>query len=318
MTALHPAAGAVVITDDLDEGIACFKIVTESATYFYDKAGAGFTSIVDRDGIDWINFHPEGTPGVPSGQWGWFRGIPNMARGIFGHPGYTGATSTTADPKGVPLPTATVRSSKDGWQVTWEFSPSHAKMTVLSAPARYWLLYEGTPGGELGDDDLCGRSDGRVASCSIAWQEDIVNSSGVAPGMEWVYFADGTRERSLVLLHDDDDVTDCYRPMDGMTMFGFGRAHRSRPGQRSLLWRVIERVRGRIGLARASSGLLDRVPASLIIGFVEAREFEGVKAGIEDIYRAATHPGQAGAAPDVRSRQMDTQPGQGPCVPGAA
>ena len=64
MPLLKPAVGAVVITDDLDEGIACFRIATDSATYFYDKAGAGFTSILDRDGIDWINFHPAGTPGV--------------------------------------------------------------------------------------------------------------------------------------------------------------------------------------------------------------------------------------------------------------
>jgi hypothetical protein len=56
-------------------------------------------------------------------------------------------------------------------------------LTVLSAPARYWLLYEGTPGGELGGVDLCGRSDGRLSSCSIAWQEDIVNNSGVAPSI---------------------------------------------------------------------------------------------------------------------------------------
>jgi hypothetical protein len=113
--------------------------------------------------------------------------------------------------------------------------------------------------------------------------------------MEWVYFADGTLQRSLVLLHDDDDITDCYRRMDGMTVFGFGRAGRSQVGQPSSLWRVVGRVGGRLGLTRPSSALLDTVPASLIIGFVEARDFEGVKAGIDDIYRAATDPGQARA-----------------------
>jgi hypothetical protein len=296
MSLLHPAAGAVVITDDIDEGLACFKIATESATYFYDKAGAGFKSILDRGGIDWVNFHPEGAPGVPDGQSGRFRGIPNMARGVFGHPGYSGARSTTPDPKGAPLPAATVRSSKDGWLVTWEFCPSFARLTVLGAPGRYWLLYEGTPGGELGEDDLCGRSDGRVASCGVAWQEDVV---GVAPGMEWVYFADGTLERSLVLLHDDDDVTDSYRRMDGMTVFGFGRAGRSQPGQRSLLRRVVERVGRRLGPTGPDSGLLERVPARLIIGFVEARDFERVKAGIADIYRAATDPERCGAEDEV-------------------
>jgi hypothetical protein len=288
---LGDASGAVVITDDLDEGIPSFKIVTESATYFYDKAGAGFTSILDRDGIDWIGFHPEGTPGISDGQWGWYRGLPNMARGVFGHPGYTGATSTATDPKGVPLPAATVRSSKGGWRVVWQFYPSCAKMTVLGAPTPYWLLYEGTPGGELGAGDLCGRSDGRVGSCSVAWEGDIVNNSGVAPGMEWVYFADGTLERSLVLLHDDDDVTDSYRPKDGMTVFGFGRAHRPPPRQRSLLRRIAQRVGGGVTRARGSSGLLHRAPATLIIGLVEAREFEAVKARIDAIYRAATHTG---------------------------
>jgi hypothetical protein len=289
---LHPAAGAVVITDDIDEGIACFKIVTESATYFYDKAGAGFTSLLDRDGIDWINFRPKGTPGVSDGQWGWFRGIPNMAKDVFGHPGYTGALSTTTDEKGVPLPVATVHSNKEGWQARWEFHPSCARMTVLSAPTRYWLLYEGTPGGELGDDDLCGRSDGRVASCALAWQEDIVNTSGVATGTEWAYFADGTLQRSLVLLHDDDEITDYYRRMDGMTVFGFGRAGPMPAGRRSFLWRIAQRVRGR--LTTPTSALLERVPARLIIGFVEARDFEGVKAGIDGIWRAATAPGEPG------------------------
>jgi hypothetical protein len=296
MPLLHPPPDAVVITDDLDEGIACFKIATDSATYFYDKAGAGFTSILDRDGIDWIDFHPEGAPGVAGGQWGWYRGLPNMARGVFGHPGYAGARTTTTDEIGVPLPSATVRSSKGGWQVRWEFYPSCAKMTVLGAPTPYWLLYEGTPGGALGPDDLCGRSDGRVASCAIAWEEDVVNTSGVAPGMEWVYFADGTLERSLVLLHDDDDVTDSYRPKDGMTVFGFGRAHRSPPRQRSLLRRIVERVGGGAKPARGRSGLLHKLPATLIIGLVEAREFEAVKARIDAICRAALDPGNRAAA----------------------
>jgi hypothetical protein len=45
MTVLHPGADAVVITDDMDEGITCSNIVNRSATYLYDKVGAGFTSI---------------------------------------------------------------------------------------------------------------------------------------------------------------------------------------------------------------------------------------------------------------------------------
>ena len=103
------AAADVIITEDTDEGIDCFKVVTDSATYYFDKAGAGFTSLVDTEGNDWIDFHPEGTAGVPNGQSGWYRGIPNMGLSVFGHPGYTGATSTTADPLGVSLSKATER-----------------------------------------------------------------------------------------------------------------------------------------------------------------------------------------------------------------
>lgn len=296
----------VVITDDFDEGIACFKIVTEGATYFYDKAGAGFTRPLDRDGIDWINFRPEGTPGVAHGQWGWFQGIPQMVQGVFGHPGYTGASSTTADAKGVPLSAVTVGSGKDDWEVSWKFYPSCARMTVVQAPARYSLGYEGTPGGELSGDDLCGRSDGRVSSCSIAWQEDVVNTSGVATDTEWVYFADARLERSLVLLHDDDDVTDCYRPMDGMTVFGFGRA--DRPRATSFLRHVVDGVAGRLGLIKRSVALLERVPASLIIGFVEARDFEEVKAGIGAIYRIATGPGARSAGQEIARSGVGSPP----------
>ena len=100
-------------------------------------------------------------------------------------------------------------------------------------------------------------------------------------------------------MHDDDDVTDSYRPKDGMTVFGFGRALGSRR-QRSLLRRLIERVGGGVRPAGGRSGLLHRVPATLIIGLVEAREFEGVKAGIERIYRAATDPDPR--APDEPAR----------------
>ena len=88
--------------------------------------------------------------------------------------------------------------------------------------------------------------------------------------------------------------------MGGMTVFGFGRAGRPRAGQRSLLRRVVERVRKQAGADRAGlRRCWQRVPARLIIGFVEARDFEGVKAGIADIYRAATDPERCGAENEV-------------------
>jgi hypothetical protein len=288
------ATADVVITEDTDEGIDCFKIVTDSATYYFDKAGAGFTSIVDTDGNDWIDFHPEGTPGVDNGQSGWYRGIPNMGLNVFGHPGYTGATSTTSDSLGVPLSKATVQSTKDSWDVTWEFFPLYAKMTVNSVGENYWFLYEGTPGGAVGGDDTCHRSSGESTSLSGSWEGDVENTSGYATGLEWVFFADGTLDRSLFLAHDDDDLVDRYYLMDPMTVFGFGR-HSANLNR-----------------------LMSATPATLLIGLVGSRDFDTVAQVIETAHSGTTQDGGPGDAGDAG---VDAGPGDpgvdaGPGDPG--
>ncbi len=66
----------------MHEGQECLRIVTPSATYLYHKEGAGLASLIDREGRDWISYHPGNRSA------GEFRGIPNL--GEFGHPGYTG------------------------------------------------------------------------------------------------------------------------------------------------------------------------------------------------------------------------------------
>jgi hypothetical protein len=263
-TPVASEAAGVTITDATDEGLACFKIVTDNATYFYDKAGAGFTSMLDKDGNDWIGFHPQGTSGVPNGQSGWYRGIPNMGLNKFGHPGYTGATSTTSDAKGATLSKATVKSTKGKWSVTWEFFPTHAKLTINAVEENYWLLYEGTPGGAVGSNDTCWRSSGQSNSCSSSWEGDVTNTSGAATSHEWVYFADGTLSRSIFLVHDDDTITDRYYLMDPMTVFGFGRQ------------------------AANTNRLLSKVPATLYIGFAESKVYATVKGVIDKVVTGGT------------------------------
>lgn len=247
----------VTISESKDEGVDCFKIVTPSATYFYDKAGAGFTSIVDKDGNDWIGWRPGGK------QDGEYRGIPNMGLNQFGHPGYAGATTTTADKLGVELPKVTLRSSKQEWSVTWEFFPNYARLTVHSVGENYWFLYEGTPGGKLDVADFIWRCDGTKTDIREKWHGDLVNKSGAANGSEWVAFADSKADRSLFLMHQDDEVQDSYYRMGSMTVFGFGR----KPGS-------IER-------------LLSRTPTVLVIGLAETREFGALKAHVDRVWEAA-------------------------------
>jgi hypothetical protein len=271
------ANGAVTITDAIDEGIDCFEVSTQTATYFYDKQGAGFTSMLDRDGIDWLNFHSKGTPGVEQGFSGWYRGIPNMGRGTFGHPGYSGATSITPDEKGVPLPKVTISSSKGAWKVTWEFFPSYALLTVDSVPENYWLLYEGTPGGALDVHDTCRTSGNAFEGCGDAWQRDIQNHTGAAAGAEWIYFADGKLKRSLFFAHNDDDISEHYFTWAGMAIFGFGRQGPS----------LLTRALGALGISLEKGGLLRRTPAYLIMGFIDSTDFDIVKGHIDQAFIAS-------------------------------
>ena len=64
------------------QGQPSYKIQTPSATWIYHKQGAGFASLLDPDGNDWIGYRPGGRAA------GEFRGIPNLIHpGAGMHPG---------------------------------------------------------------------------------------------------------------------------------------------------------------------------------------------------------------------------------------
>jgi hypothetical protein len=256
----------VTITEDKRQGVDCYKVVTPTATYFYDKAGAGFCSILDKDGNDWLSWKKGGGPA------GEYRGIPNMGLDKFGHPGYAGAHTTTTQKLGVSLPNAVITSSKDRWNVTWEFLPTFAQMTVSGVGENYWLLYEGAPGGEFSDDDFGWRCDGTKFLLKESWGGDLVNKSAVAAGSEFVAFCDPKANRSLVLLHDDDKIEDSYYPMKPMTVFGFGRPLRS------------------------TKRLMNATPATLVVAMVESRDFEEIKPLVDAVWKSAKGPSSAPAS----------------------
>lgn len=241
-----------VTTEPQWAGQESFKITTRDAasqvyaTYYYHKQGAGFASLIDRSGNDWIKFSP--VAGTKSA--GEFRGIPN-AGAVF-HPGYDttyapgdvagntrkarqGSTSTLVS-SGPLKATIASESSNGMWAARWEIYPAYARMTITRKPpdAPYYVLYEGTPGGKLnvtGGDlrDQVVRSNGVQTKASEAWSGDI-------PAPEWSYIIDGPTKRIIYLVHHRDDaVNDLYfdqndfpapLPFDEnnlMTIFGFGR-----------------------------------------------------------------------------------------------
>ncbi|MBL7188901.1 MAG: VCBS repeat-containing protein [Phycisphaerae bacterium] len=209
----------VRVTDGVQHrGQESFMIESQNATYYYHKQGAGFASIVDKDGNDWLGYRPGGGPA------GEYRGIPNM-----GHPeGYCHPGKTVSSSKiisGGPIKVSIFSESDDGkMQCVWDIFPSYARLTVLKMRKPYWFLYEGTPGGKLDEDsDYCIRADtpgGTRTPASVKWDGDLSVQRGAG---EWLCFGDGSRVLYLVH-HEDDEAVDSYWPMRGeMTVFGFGR-----------------------------------------------------------------------------------------------
>jgi hypothetical protein len=131
------AASQISVTSGSDAGQDSFLVDTPSGDWAYHKAGGGFSSLVDADGNDWLNYST--TPGSA----GTFRGIPNMVHpeGHF-HPGAT--TSTTTVVATGPLKVTLRSNAPGGWATQWEIYPDRARMQVLAASTPYWFLYEGT------------------------------------------------------------------------------------------------------------------------------------------------------------------------------
>lgn len=209
---LTTAEATVSVIDTSDEGQTCFKITTKNAQFYLQKEAGAFSSIVDNDGKDWVSFNHN------SGAAGMYRGVPNLVHpGDIFHPGYTHCTSSlissTSD-KVVIL--AKTKDSK--WEVQWEFYTMYATMTVLKSNGVYWFLYEGTPNESFNAiTNYWMVSDETKGSCGTKKAGDI-------PSPEWICFGDNSVKRVFFLLHhEDDDKLDHYRPMNPMTVFGFGR-----------------------------------------------------------------------------------------------
>jgi len=238
----------VKVTDGvMRAGEECYRIETLSAVYYYDKAGAGFASMEDRDGVDWVSYKPGGGPA------GEYRGIPNLVypEGSF-HPGRGGSASKllTAGP----IKASVYSETLDGkWACRWDFYPTFARMTVLKADHPYWFLYEGTPGGDfVPGNTLWERSDGEAGPGTEAWATEL-------SGLKWVSFHEdyGLHRSIYVAQRDPDSVINSYYEMAGeMTVFGFGR--------------------------KDLNTYLTHVPAEFTVGFAEHRlrdDVEGVVMG---------------------------------------
>lgn len=257
------------------EGAEHFVVRTPAATYWYDKAGGGFSRLIDRDGNDWIGFRREPWNRYPDSAASAYRGLPNFVfgseEGGAGHPGFTRCASVQAGTDSI---VTTSRGS--AWRWTWRFFDDHARVTMERAgPGGYWFLYEGTPGGGYAPRHWYWGHDGEGPLRTLP---DFVKGEREVGRFRWAYFGDNRHERVFFIArHEPDESSDVFGVMgstkagldspDGMTVFGFGRAHSAKP-------------------------LLTAAGRSFTIGFIEQRAADaaghaGVKARIERLLKGS-------------------------------
>ncbi len=255
------AAGEVRVSETTLHGdMDCFRIKTPSATYLYGKRGAGFASMLDKDGRDWGSYRPGGK------AWGEYRGLPKCGQPTkFFHCGYGYGQYATDNPfasrvsareEGHVRVESETRDGKSA--CTWDFYPDRATLTLLRIDQpTFWFLYEGTPGGQLdAAKDFVLRSDGTKTTLDQPWSQ-------VVP---WVCFGAAESPVGLVCVNHqspEPGETDSYvswpfaKEADGsfqeMTVFGFGRK-----GYKELIQHTPD---------------LKQLPARYTIAFVERADF---------------------------------------------
>lgn len=214
----------VNLTHGIDEsagGANAYIITTPSAIYYLEKEGGGLASMIDKDGVDWIGFHSE----EGSGHKGEYRGFPNAIHrqdGSYFHAMNAGTelSSSVIEIESQQHVRIIFTSSNKKWEGQWDFYADRCDftMTKVSIGYKYWVLYEGVPGGEMNTTDF--------------WYASIDNKkhpieesfNGDLPSPEWMAFGDQNSSRVLYMLHhEDDEFPDNYVNRPYMTVFGFGR-----------------------------------------------------------------------------------------------
>ena len=220
---------AVQLKHGIDEsagGGPAYIITTPIATYYLEKEGGGLSSMVDKDGVDWLGFHSE----KGSAHKGEYRGFPNAIHKQDGS--YFHAMNAKTDPSNSVIDLVkdnhvriTFTSDNRQWEGQWDFRPDRCDftMTKVSPDLMYWIQYEGVPGGEMDSTDYW--------YCSVDSLSHGIHDSylGDLPTPEWIAFGDRESPRMLYMLHHEDDAfPDNYVSRADMTVFAFGRENKDK------------------------------------------------------------------------------------------
>lgn len=219
----------VVLTHGVDSsagGVSAYIVTTPSAIYYLEKEGGGLSSMIDNDGIDWLGFHNK----KGSAHKGEYRGFPNAIHKQDGS--YFHAMNDGTDPSSSIIKLESkdhVRisfvSDNKKWQGQWDFYPNRCDFTMIKINEgfKYWIQYEGVPGGEMDRTDFWFAS---IDSIQHQIDESFLDD---LPFPEWMAFGDQNLQRVLYMLHhEDDDFPDNYVSRPDMTVLGFGRENKDK------------------------------------------------------------------------------------------
>jgi hypothetical protein len=217
-----------------------YKVVTSTATYLFDRDGGGFSSIFDKEGLDWISYNKDSTVATyPKSAAGQFRGLPNAVFGNqdggCGHPGFDKAISEKTAANVI-----STKSKSGLWEWSWTFYDTYAIWNVTKTDPNYfyWLLYEGTIAGSWNDiNDKYWGSD-KLLSGKV---NDFYKNQSISDLHNWTFFGDKKVNRVLfVAQKNPDEIYDIVgflgnqeegmtQSPDGMIVAGLGRNKRGKP-----------------------------------------------------------------------------------------
>jgi len=212
--------------DESAGGDPAFIITTPSATYYLEKQGGGLSSLLDPDGVDWLGFHKE----KGSGHKGEYRGFPNAVHKQDGNYFHAMNSGTDLSTSVVDIETddhvrITVTSGNSLWEGRYDFYPDRLDFTMVrvSPGYKYWVQYEGVPGGEINATDFWFSSSERNRqTIETPYMGDLLAA-------EWMAFGDVDSPRMLYMLHHEDDGhPDDYASRPHMTVFAFGRRNKDK------------------------------------------------------------------------------------------
>lgn len=239
LVSVNLSAQRIQMTTTEDEGMEAIKITTKAATYFFQTEAGGFSSILDKDGNDWVSWRDSGEDTYPASAAADYRGLPNMVHGTKNsgttHPGFTNCTTKIIDNK-----TIESKSKDREWAFRYTFYDDCVKIEVTQKPdaQAHWFLFEGTVGGKYDpENELWGNDvDGLRTD-----KPDFQKTEGVTGKWQWAYFGDKDSERTFFVHQKNKDKLDdifgylgntkekSINSPDGMIVFGFGRGKQTKP-----------------------------------------------------------------------------------------